>query len=350
MNEKRRRFKYRPRTADQVNRRATQASRDYASPIRADIVTWTPDAGDHYIRILPPTWEDPADFGYDVYVHYGIGPDEEAFVCPKEQFKRTCPVCEERARIPRTPENEERLRDLSPKKRVMTWIIDRDREKEGPMVWSMPVTVNRAINKLVIDKRTGEVLPIDDPEEGYDISFSREGQQLRTKYEAIQIDHRPSPLHDDPDLVDRWLDIIVENPIPDLLVEYSYEHIDAVFSGGAAPPDQIAKAADATMDEPGGFEPEPGEVDDDPPFDPADDATVEDEDDVFEKQPVVDDPPPAQARRRARRDDADDDAPAPRARRQARRDDADDDAPAPRTRTRASVNAARDRLRNHSRR
>ncbi len=180
---------------------------------------------DNVIRLLPPTWPDPKHFGFDIFVHYGVGPDGQTYLCPKEMLGEPCPVCEERARAVKDGDDDY-AKELKPSKRVVYYLIDRDAEKEGVQLWAAPWTVDRDINTLIVDKRSGEVLAIDDPENGYDIEFSRTGKQLTTKYLGMQIARRESDLGKSD-----WLEFAVDNPIPDQLAYFDYDHIAKVFGG-----------------------------------------------------------------------------------------------------------------------
>lgn len=221
--EKSRRFTYQSRDADAVKKRSDQGGRDFDSYIRDDIKMYKPKAGDNIIRILPPTWDDAQHFGTDIWLHYGVGAEEQTYLCLNKMKGEACPMCEEREKA-QAKGDQEYADSLKPNKRVLVYLIDRDEEKEGPYVWSMPWTIDRDICKLVVDKRTGELLPIDHPEEGYDIEFERKGTAQRTEYLGLAVARRPSPLGDDD-----WLDVIADAPLPDLLQYFEYDHIAKVF-------------------------------------------------------------------------------------------------------------------------
>ncbi len=80
-----------------------------------------------------------------------------------------------------------------------------------------------------VDKDTGEVLPIDHPEDGYDVTFEKNGTGMKTRYEGVSIARRSSPLGKR-----EWLEFAMDNPIPDQLVYYPYEHIAKAFGGKSA--------------------------------------------------------------------------------------------------------------------
>jgi hypothetical protein len=192
------------------------------------IKQWTPKDGVNIIRILPPTWPKPTHFGVDIYAHYRIGPDNQTYLDLSKMQDKPDPIAEERAEALRSGD-EEYAKELESKRRCGVYIIDRDNEKEGVQFWAMPWTIDADLNKLCVDKRNGEVLNIDDPEEGYDIEFEKTGKGISTKYQGLAIARRSSPLGSN-----KWLDFAVENPIPDQLVYFDYDHIAKAFGGGGS--------------------------------------------------------------------------------------------------------------------
>jgi len=291
-------FVYKGRTKDSVKKRAEQSAGLFDPIFHDQFTSWTPKTGDRRLRILPPTWDDPEHFGFDIYVHYGIGSDGKgSYLCASKMKNEPCPVCEERRRAEKAGDADY-ASDLAPTKRVVYWIIDRDNESDGPILYAAPWTIDRDISKLSLDKRSGEILNVDDPVDGYDIEFSRDGAGIKTKYVGIQVARKSTTLADDPDTVDEWLDFILENPIPTTFQFFSYERISEVFNGA----DDEKKPA-------------PAAADDEPPFD-ADEKPKEEEK-----------PKEKMERKNARRrltgdekektkevpDDDDDDAPAPKA-------------------------------------
>jgi hypothetical protein len=74
-------FRYQPRTAEDLKKRASQDGSNRDSMFNQDVKMYKPKEGDNNIRILPPTWPDAKHFGFDGYVHYDIGPDGAAYLC-----------------------------------------------------------------------------------------------------------------------------------------------------------------------------------------------------------------------------------------------------------------------------
>ena len=224
--DERPKFSYQSRNAADVKKRAEGDDGKYDVYLDSSVKTFKVNDGDNTLRLLPPTWDNPTHYGLDAYIHYGIGPDRQSYLCLHKMKDEACPICEERARAVRDGD-EAYAKELNATKRVLVYMIDRDAEKEGVQAWAMPNTLDRDIVKVSVDKRSGEVLPLDHPEEGYDVMFEKKGAQMRTEYLGVQLARRASDIGDD-----KWLDFAVEHPLPSMLKYYSYEHILAAFGGG----------------------------------------------------------------------------------------------------------------------
>jgi hypothetical protein len=218
-------FKYQKRNYDQARRRAEQSSSSRDNYIRDDLVFFKPTEGENLIRILPPTWEAPEHYGYDIYVHYNVGPDNAAYLCPEKMQGKKCPICDERLKA-EAEGDKDYAKKLRPTKRVLFYLIDRDKEKEGIKVWASPWTVDKEIMIQATDARTQEFFPVDDPEEGFDVKVTRNGSGERTEY-SVTLARRSSVL-EMPD--DQW-EYIQENPLPSTLIFYPFEKIARAFSG-----------------------------------------------------------------------------------------------------------------------
>ncbi len=224
-------FQYEERSADSMRERASKGAQDFDRILKDGIKMWKPNDGDNRIRILPPTFKGAKHYGHDIFVHYGVGGDRASYLCRNKMLGEDDPIHEERE-IARRDGDEDYAKELEAKRRVLVWLVDRDHPKEGVQAWAMPWTVDRDIIKVCQDKETREVLPIDHPENGYDVEFEKKGTGARTEYLAVQIARRSTPLGDD-----AWLDYAMDNPLPDQLNFYDYDHIAKAFKGGGAPRD-----------------------------------------------------------------------------------------------------------------
>jgi len=228
-------FNYRPPSAEELRERAQRrGTKD--SFFDQGIQFFTPKVGDNAIRILPPPPDKRDDwkaYGITLYVHYGIGADEAAYLCTDKMRGEPCPVCEERARAKSAGE-EELVQELRPVQRVAIYLIDRDQEGKGPLIWNMPSTIDSDICGRSVDKKTGEIYAVDDPVNGYDVTFIREGQGQTTKYKSIEIARRSSPLSEDEGVAAKWLQYVCDNSIDEKLVYHDYDHVKNALSGIAA--------------------------------------------------------------------------------------------------------------------
>jgi len=234
-------FKYQKRSPEQVLDRANQSAGQYDRLLKEGVKVFSPKADTKYrIRILPPTWDEATHFGKDVYVVYGVGSDNNQYLSLARMLGKECPLEQEQRRCEQQGD-EEAAKALWPRKRVAIYLIDRANEAEGPQVWLSPYTFDKELSAQLIDDETGQVLDVDDPDNGYDVVFSREGSGMKTKYVGISVSRRKSPLSSDHKTADKWMDVAMKTPLPDALQYYSYEHIKQVLHGASA-----ADAADAT--------------------------------------------------------------------------------------------------------
>lgn len=238
-------FKYQKRTKEDIKTRANMKGGNYDSYIKPQYKQWKPKEGKNLIRILPPTWEGANHYGMDIFVNFNIGADKQAYLSLSKHNKGADPIAE--ARQDAQKEGEKKLADaLRPSQRILYWIIDRTDEDAGPLLWAAPFGFDKSLSNLCIDEDTKEVIFIDDPVEGRDVRFYREGNGLNTTYEASKMKVLgKSTVHEDEGQENEWLDFIAENPLTEVLNFYPYEHIKAVFDGQMAASEDDDDAEDA---------------------------------------------------------------------------------------------------------
>jgi len=355
---RRREFDYTPPSFEDTVERADRQGSMYDNLFKG-VKTYKAAEGRNIVRILPPTWKKASHYGYPIWVHYGIGPKEGAYLCLRENksspYKR-CPLCEELYSLGARATAEDR-KALLPTQSIIYYILDRNQPQQGVLLWRVSGTADSEIAAQSVNRRKGSVLNIVDPEQGYDLEFMRSGQKLNTRYRGYQVVREDSPMTDDNRAFDEILDAIFDKPLPEVLNFYKPEHIEAVYSGKVSDEEdgnnsmsdgdrRRARARDDEDDDvddvPRRERPSPrqrsraareDDDDDGPPFNPDDD----DEDE-----------PPRQERRRSRlAREIDDEIPEPPRRERARSsrvpvddDDEEDDpgmtrAASPRERARA---------------
>lgn len=237
MAKEERGFSYKKRGKDTLKERANMKGGNYDSYIKPKFKQWKPKEGKNIIRILPPTWDGARHYGLDIFVNFSIGADNQAYLSLSKHDKGADPI--EEARREAQKDGEKKLADkLRPSQRILYWIIDRMDEDEGPILWAAPFTFDKALSNLCIDEDTKDVIFIDSPSDGRDVRFYREGTMLNTTYDASKMKVlKESNIHEDEDIEGEWLDFINENPLPEVLNFYEYDHIKAVFDGQTKPDD-----------------------------------------------------------------------------------------------------------------
>ena len=224
-------FRYQERDPANARRRAEGHAGSGESFLSADVKMFKPAEGKNVVRILPPTWDGAQHHGLDIHVHYSVGPDNGAYLCLAKMKSKPCPVCDERKRAI-ADDDTEYADSLRPSQRILQYVVDRNKEREGALAWTIGYRMDSDIMRLAVDDKSNETLRLDDPENGYDLLFTREGQGLKTRYSGMQISRRSSALDSDD-----ALEFAVAHPLPEQMVYFSYDHIAALFTGKGKPKD-----------------------------------------------------------------------------------------------------------------
>lgn len=257
-------FSYKPKSLDLIKKKATGQRSQFARMLKDTYLTYMSQQGVNKVRLLPANEE---YWGYPIQVHW-IGDDNftRAYACPRQMKAMPCPVCEERSRL-YDENDQDGAKALNTSERLLVWIINRDDQEKGPMLWDMPKTLEIDMNGGAVDDEAESVLPLDDPIEGYDLRFNREGKGTTTRYQAFTVARRSSPLTDDEEELEKWLDYVEANPLEQCVTLYEYDHIKAVFEGKDPSLIGIKSADDDQGDE----------APDDDPDDSPSDLPVDDE-------------------------------------------------------------------------
>lgn len=316
-------FQYQKRTKDDLKERANMKGGNYDTYIKPKFKQWKPKDGKNLIRILPPTWDDARHYGLDIFVNFNIGADNQSYLSLSKHDRGADPLAE--ARREAQAEGDKVLaKALNPSQRILYWIIDRADEDEGPLLWAAPFTFDKSLSNLCIDEDTKEVIFIDDPAKGRDVRFYKEGTGLTTKYDPSKMKVlKESNIHEDEGIEGDWLDFIAENPLPEVLNFYEYDHIKGTFNG------QAGRNEDDDDEKPGARRRGAPDKDEDekPASRSRGRAKPAEEDDEPEEKPA--------ARRGPRRDQEADDEPEEKpARGRKRADPEDEPEEKPRSRTR----------------
>lgn len=317
-------FKYQKRDTQSLKERANMRGGNFDTIFKGTFKQWKPKDGKNLIRILPPTWDDARHYGLDIFINYNIGPDNQSYLSLSKHGKGADPLAEAR-REAQQEGDKDLAKALSPNQRILYWIIDRNDEDEGPLLWASPFTFDKSLANLCIDEDTKEVIMIDDPVKGRDVRFYKEGTGMLTKYDPSKMKVLgESPIAEDEGLENEWLDFIADNPLPEVLNFYDYDHIKATFDG------QIGKRADEDEDKPVRSRKAADADEDEAPAKPARARARPEPEDEPEEKP--------KARMRSRAEPEEEEAPPPRRRARAEPEpEEDDDEPAPPTKSRRGM-------------
>lgn len=154
--------------------------------VRGDIEIFTPIDGDNQIRIVPPLAEDKhaSLWGLEVWTYYL---NNRSFLSSRTLTDEgSDPIAEHFFKI-RQAEPEEAKKYRGAKRHLM-FILDLNDDTETLKLWSAPPTLVDEFVRLSRNRRTGQLIPLEDPKEGRPIFFTKTGTGLGTKYTGVEVD------------------------------------------------------------------------------------------------------------------------------------------------------------------
>jgi hypothetical protein len=237
-------YVYKERSFNEVKERADRSGSRFDSPFLPQYDRFVPKAGNNLIRILPPSWENHNHYAFEVWMHRGVGADKSSYVCLRKMKNKKCPICEHERELREAGEADD-AKKIAPVSRYLTWVINRDKEEDGPIIYEMSFTVDREVLNQAINRRSGSVLPVDNPDVGYDLTINRSGTGLNTRYTGIQFDREPTPISDDGEKWDEIMDFVNNNPLDSVLKYYNYDYLKNVVEGGGEEKDEDADDEDS---------------------------------------------------------------------------------------------------------
>lgn len=221
---------------------------------------WSAKEGDHLIDIIPYTAGamDPIEPGgesyvLEFYVHSNVGQQEGMIICLAETFKKPCPICEERRRLIKLGDDEQRIKDLTPSRypRSIYNVVcyDADEKSKGVQVWH---TSNYLFQQYLLalakkPMRSGQknfepFIAFMDLDDGKSIAFTREGKEKSTKYIGIRFEDRGYKIEDDIAQSAHVLDELIAWP--------TYEDVYRFFWGTSCESDNKSTEASNAKNKP----------------------------------------------------------------------------------------------------
>ena len=220
----------------------------FKSVFKEDVISklWKCGEGEHLIDVIPyiAGGQDPDSHvkeGDDAYVliiwiHYAVGVNQDAYVCPARNFNKPCPICEYREELRRSDNYDEALiKEMTPKRRSIYNIVCYDSEKEeakGVQVfdsawWFMEKHINALAKSPARGpgKSTETWISFADPVEGKSISFIRKGTKINTEFLGHKFVDRNYQISDE--ILDAAL------TLDECVNICTYDEIKSAFLGGS---------------------------------------------------------------------------------------------------------------------
>ena len=178
--------------------------RDIFEPtIKAGVKMFKCKEDDHEFYIVPYITgkqhprlaEGKSDFTLAVFVHRGIGVNEDSYICLNRTYRKPCPICEYQAELRESDKaDDEEIKALNPTKRSIYNIVCLDTPKEeekGVQVfdvshWLFTIPLEEMAHK----KRGGGEVAYAHIDEGKVISFRKKGSKRSTEFTAFEFKDR----------------------------------------------------------------------------------------------------------------------------------------------------------------
>jgi hypothetical protein len=188
---------------------------------RIDILPFTAGKGNPYAD------EGELHFERTFWIHRGIGPDGNAFVCPRKTANEPCPICEARTKLSKDPDaDEDLIKDIAPKERQLWAVFDQKNPDKGIQIIDMSFHLfGKQLDARVRNADDDDKYALfADPEEGFTLKLGvvekHFGKQTYNEVETIDFKQR-EPLDED---------LLKNVPcLDELLVVLPYEKLKSIF-------------------------------------------------------------------------------------------------------------------------
>jgi len=209
------------RTSIQVPADTEMFKLDKAGTRRVDIIPFIAGAGN--------PWAEKGELHYErtFWVHRGIGPNNDAYVCPAKTAKKPCPICEYRSELQKDPDaNEDEIKSLAPKERQIFNVVDKAEPEKGIQIWDISFYLfGKLLDAEVRNADEDEDFDLfADPEEGSTLKLGVAEKSFAgaTFYEVETIGFKPRSELDE-DLLEEAL------CLDDLVIVLPYDELKAIF-------------------------------------------------------------------------------------------------------------------------
>jgi len=258
-----------------------------------DIMPYVAGEGNEFAQPGAIHWE------RTYYAHKRVGANGDAYLCPRRNANKKCPICEYRSKLQAKgdDQDEKLIQDLAPKQRQLFIVKNLKDPERGNQLFD----ISFHLFGKTLDTR---IRNSDEEDEWDKFFFAEDGLTLRvgfgeksfagvTFYEAETIDFKPRKNQYEDDVID-------EMPcLDDMLIVPSYDDLKSVFLESTP---TKAKAKEEEEDDEDDDEEEAPPVKKKAPAKKKKPAPVEDEDDDDEEEDL----PPVKKKKSAPKDDDED--------------------------------------------
>jgi len=252
--EKRRQAAEQLAARTQESHETRERSGKFRDFLRADIQIkrFNCGEGDHLLDVLcyiagennPNPKVRPGDLTYvlDIWVHDGIGANEDQFVCLSRNYNLRCPICERQKQLKNEGYewDDPQVKALEPRRRTLYNVLCYDNEREeakGVQVWVVSHwNFERHVSELAkATPRGGGCIMFSHPDQGKSVAFRREGKKMTdTKYVGHRFVDRNYVIPNEILEQTHCLEDLIN--IPDYKTVYEAFYGRTYVEGEAAPP------------------------------------------------------------------------------------------------------------------
>lgn len=195
--------------------------------IRLNIIPYTIKTKNHPLVKSGDMAIGDLDYVMDVYVHGFIGPGNASVICPKKNYAKACPICEEAEKLKQKGKQKE-FEELKPKRKVYYNVQD---IKNPDQIQVFEVSHFLFEKELIEEARSysddGDIVDFADPESGKTIvcraSTTSMGKHEYLEYKSFQFMDREDEIEDD------ILSAAVS--FDEIMKVQSYEEIEKILYG-----------------------------------------------------------------------------------------------------------------------
>lgn len=196
-----------------------------------DILPWEvgPDMPIDESGENPITEEGEFDYVLDLFVHQNVGSMNQPYVCPWENFRKPCPICEY-IKANRLPKDEWSRTRAKRRSIYLIWNrTDSKEEQKGVQIFDAAhFFMEEKLEEIAKLPRGGGYITFSDPDEGMSVCWTRKGSgQENTSYLGHRFIERESRIPDK---------ILEQTFALDQVIDMhpSYEEIEKAFKGGSS--------------------------------------------------------------------------------------------------------------------